>query len=93
MLGPLVHGTIQYNTVQYSIVQCSAVPYNTINVNVNHWVMHPVARVSTIIVETSVRNKCRCSFYCALFTLHVSAPIGGHIQVKFVVYGGFYNIS
>jgi hypothetical protein len=25
----------------------------------NHWVMHPVARVSTNIVETSVRNKCR----------------------------------
>jgi hypothetical protein len=28
----------------------------------NHWVMHPVARVSTNIVETSVCNKCRCSF-------------------------------
>jgi hypothetical protein len=34
-----------------------------------------------IYVETSVRNKCRCSFYCALLTLHVSAPIGGHLQV------------
>jgi hypothetical protein len=34
---------------------------------------------STNIVETSVRNKCRCSFYCALFTLHVSALIGGHL--------------
>jgi hypothetical protein len=33
-----------------------------------------------IYVETSVHNKCRCSFYCALFTLHVSAPIGGHLQ-------------
>jgi hypothetical protein len=43
--------------------------------------MHPVARVSTNNVETSVRNKCRCSFYCALFTLHISAPIGGHLQV------------
>jgi hypothetical protein len=32
-------------------------------------------------IETSVRNKCRCSFYCALFTLHVSAPIGGRHQV------------
>jgi hypothetical protein len=32
-------------------------------------------------IETSVRNKCRCSFYCALLTLHVSAPIGGHLQV------------
>jgi hypothetical protein len=49
--------------------------------NLSHWVMHPVARVSTNIVENSVRNKCRCSFYCALFTLHVSAPIGGHLQV------------
>jgi hypothetical protein len=43
--------------------------------------MHPVARVSTNNVETSVRNKCRRSFYCALLTLHVSAPIGGHLQV------------
>jgi hypothetical protein len=34
-----------------------------------------------INVETSVRNKCQCSCYCALFTLHVSAPIGGHLQV------------
>jgi hypothetical protein len=32
-------------------------------------------------VETSVRNECRCSFYCALLTLHVSAPIGGHLQM------------
>jgi hypothetical protein len=32
-------------------------------------------------IETSVRNKCRCAFYCALLTLHVSAPIGGHLQV------------
>jgi hypothetical protein len=34
-----------------------------------------------IYVETSVRNKCRCSFYCALLTLHVSVPIGGYLQV------------
>jgi hypothetical protein len=32
-------------------------------------------------IEIFVRNKCRCSFYCALFTLHVSAPIGGHLHV------------
>jgi hypothetical protein len=32
-------------------------------------------------IGTSVRNKCRCSFYCAHFTLHVSAPIGGYLQV------------
>jgi hypothetical protein len=32
-------------------------------------------------IETSVRNKCRCTFYCALLTLHVSAPISGHLQV------------
>jgi hypothetical protein len=48
----------------------------------NHWVMHPVARVSTnIYIETSVSNKSQCSFYCAPLTLHVSAPIGGHLQV------------
>jgi hypothetical protein len=35
----------------------------------------------SIYIETSIRNKCRCSFYCALFTLHVSAPTGGHLQV------------
>jgi hypothetical protein len=35
----------------------------------------------SIYIETSVRNKCRCSFYCALLTLHVSAPISGHLQV------------
>jgi hypothetical protein len=55
--------------------------YTTIE-DLKYWVMHPVARVSINIVyyiETSVRNKCRCSFYCALFTLHVSAPIGGHV--------------
>jgi hypothetical protein len=27
---------------------------------------------------TSVRNKV---FYCALLTLHVSAPFGGHLKV------------
>jgi hypothetical protein len=32
-------------------------------------------------IETSVRNKCRCYFYCALLTLHVSAPIGDYLQV------------
>jgi hypothetical protein len=32
-------------------------------------------------IETSVRNQCRCSFYCALLTQHVSVPIGGHLQV------------
>jgi hypothetical protein len=34
-----------------------------------------------IYVETSIHNKCRCLFYCALLTQHVSAPIGGHLQV------------
>jgi hypothetical protein len=35
----------------------------------------------SIYIETSVRNKCRWSFYCALLTLHVLAPIVGHLQV------------
>jgi hypothetical protein len=39
-----------------------------------------IIRIS-IYIETSVRNKCRCSFYCALLTLHGSASIGGHLQV------------
>jgi hypothetical protein len=38
-------------------------------------------QIQSIYIETSVSNKCRCSFYCALLTLHVSAPIGGHLQV------------
>jgi hypothetical protein len=40
-----------------------------------------IHKYQPIYVETSVRNKCRCSFYCALLTLHVSTPIGGHLQV------------
>jgi hypothetical protein len=28
-------------------------------------------KYQSIYVETSVLNKCQCSFYCALFTLHV----------------------
>jgi hypothetical protein len=35
----------------------------------------------SIYIETSVCNKCRCSFYCALLTLHVSVPISGHLQL------------
>jgi hypothetical protein len=45
----------------------------------NCWVMHPVARVLINILKTSVRNK--FIVYCVLPTLHVSAPIGGHLQV------------
>jgi hypothetical protein len=32
---------------------------------------------------TSIRNKIffGARFYCALLTLHVSAPFGGHLQV------------
>jgi hypothetical protein len=44
--------------------------------NLNCWVMHPVARVSiNIYIETSVRNKCRCSFYCALLTVPSSGGL------------------
>jgi hypothetical protein len=39
-------------------------------------------KFQSIYIETSVRNKCRCSFYCALLKLHVSAPIGGHLQLS-----------
>jgi hypothetical protein len=53
------------------------------SVSTNLEVKKPVEvnTVLSIYIETSVRNKCRCSFYCALLTLHVSAPIGGHLQV------------
>jgi hypothetical protein len=68
----------------YLVTVCKLLPVshrNSRNLHLNHWVMHPVARVKPIYVETSVRNKCLCSFYCALLTLHFSAPIGGHLHV------------
>jgi hypothetical protein len=45
--------------------------------------MQPVARVSIKYWKTSVRNTVFFSagFYCALLTLHVSAPFSGHLQV------------
>jgi hypothetical protein len=50
---------------------------------VHYWVKQPVARVSIKYWKISVRNKVFFSarFYCALLTLHVSAPFSGHPQV------------
>jgi hypothetical protein len=45
--------------------------------------MHPVARVS-IKYWNNLRTQQSifgAIFYCALLTLHVSAPFGGHLQV------------
>jgi hypothetical protein len=55
----------------------------TIQQKLNYWVMHPVARVSIkywniLRMQQSIFSA---SFYCALLTLHVSAPFGGHLQV------------
>jgi hypothetical protein len=36
----------------------------------------------SIYIETSVRNKCRCSFYCALLTLHVVFQCAFYSAVK-----------
>jgi hypothetical protein len=44
-----------------------------------------VIHLKDIYIEIYERNKCLCSFYCVLLTLHVSAPIGGHLQVVFVI--------
>jgi hypothetical protein len=49
----------------------------------NYWVMHPVARVSinywkNLRMQPSIFSA---RFYCALLTLHVSAPFSGHLQV------------
>jgi hypothetical protein len=46
--------------------------------------MHPVARVSikywnNLRTQQSIFFSAR--FYCALLTLHISAPFGGHLQV------------
>jgi hypothetical protein len=50
--------------------------YNTY-VNVHYWVMHPVARVSINIVYRNLRTQqMSVLVFCALLTLHVSAPIG-----------------
>jgi hypothetical protein len=50
-----------------------------------------------IYIETSVRNKCRCSFYCALLTLHVSVPVGGNKMhnpiIKIIVRSWMYNTN
>jgi hypothetical protein len=51
--------------------------------NLNYWVMNPVARVS-IKYWNNLRTQqsiFSARFYCALLTLHVLAPIGGHLQV------------
>jgi hypothetical protein len=46
-----------------------------------------------IYIETSVRNKCRCSFYCALLTLHVLASIGGHGGLYIYIYIYIYWLT
>jgi hypothetical protein len=45
--------------------------------------MHPVARVSIKYWNTSVHNKFFGARFIVHFTLHVSAPIGGHLQVLY----------
>jgi hypothetical protein len=45
--------------------------------------MHPVARIS-IKYWNNLRTQQSifgARFYCALLTIHVSAPFGGHLQV------------
>jgi hypothetical protein len=46
----------------------------------NYWGVHPVARVSSNVNKPPNATMFDARFYCAL-TLHVSAPIGGHLQV------------
>jgi hypothetical protein len=49
----------------------------------NCWVLHPVARVSTnAFLKTTVRNSVSVLDFIVHYLLHVSAPIGGHLQVK-----------
>jgi hypothetical protein len=44
--------------------------------------VHPVARVSSNVNIPQYATMFGARFYCAL-TLHVSAPIGGHLQVLY----------
>jgi hypothetical protein len=48
--------------------------------DLNFWGVHPVARVSSNVNKPPYAAMFGARFYCAL-TLHVSAPIGGHLQV------------
>jgi hypothetical protein len=47
----------------------------------NYCGVHPVARVSSNVNIPPYATMFGARFYCAL-TLHVSAPIGGHLQVR-----------
>jgi hypothetical protein len=49
-------------------------------INLNYWVVHPVALVSSNVNKPPYATMFGARFYCAL-KLHVSAPIGGHLQV------------
>jgi hypothetical protein len=52
-------------------------------ININCWVLHPVARVSTnAFLKTTVRNNVSVLDFIVHYLLHVSALIGGHLQVK-----------
>jgi hypothetical protein len=46
----------------------------------NYCGVHPVARVSSNVNKPPYATMFGARFYCAL-TLHVSAPISGHLQV------------
>jgi hypothetical protein len=48
--------------------------------SLNYWGVHPVASVSSNVNKPPYATLFGARFYCAL-TLHVSAPIGGHLQV------------
>jgi hypothetical protein len=43
--------------------------------------MHPIARVSTNICRNLRTQQMSVLVLLCIFTLHVSAPIGGHLQV------------
>jgi hypothetical protein len=69
------------------MTQSNELPVNPVTRNIprklNNWVMHPVARVSIKYWNTSVRNKSFGARFIVHLTLHVSAPIGGHLQVVY----------
>jgi hypothetical protein len=52
-------------------------------IELNCWVLHPVACVSTnTLIKTTVRNNCFYARFIVYYLQHVSAPIGDHLQVK-----------
>jgi hypothetical protein len=64
-------------TMEYAFPSLSSIKHRNREI-LNYWGVHPVARVSSNVNKPPYTTMFGARFYCAL-TLHVSAPIGGHL--------------